>query len=366
MANIDEINEINTLLKSGSNEVAFEKMLKVLRNSPPADELATVSLMMMPFDLSSAFQAAELALQDDPNNNRGMNAYAEALARKGQFEEAERWFLKSMPNLKTSERIRWSEPTSCPTCGLDRGDIVDIRNLHRVHTQASLPDPIRVWVRCKNCKLVRVRDRLTSESVAMYNQNPGLPVNDPPDQKRGFYRAFMREEGWCERVKEVTGKVGRLLEVGPGWGVFMAAAEFNGFNVTGLEVYERSATWIRENLNLKVIMGQAPDDLPDDLFDVVASFEVIEHCQDPNLFLAGIAARVAPGGVLALSTPFIDHPVARSHGYENPMWNEVDHKVYYDRSTMAAALKRVGFSVVDQWSSDRHIGCVAVIAQREE
>ena len=48
MANIDEINEINTLLKSGSNEVAFEKMLKVLRNSPPADELATVSLMMMP------------------------------------------------------------------------------------------------------------------------------------------------------------------------------------------------------------------------------------------------------------------------------------------------------------------------------
>lgn len=366
MANIDEINEINTLLNAGSTEVAFEKMLKVIRNSPTADELATVSLMMMSFDLSSACQAAELSLQDDPNNTRGMKAYAEALARKGQFEEAESWFLKSMPDLKTPERSRWSEPISCPTCGHDRGDIVDIRNLLRVHTTAALPDPIRVWVRCRDCNLVRVRDRLTSESIAMYSKSPGLPVNNPPDLKREFHRAFMREESWCERVKEVAGKAGRMLEVGPGWGVFMAAAEYNGFDVTGFEVYERSATWIRENLDLKVIIGQAPDDLPDDLFDAVVSFEVIEHCQNPDLFLGGLADRVAPGGVLALSTPFIDHPVAQSHGYENPMWNEVDHKVYYDRLTMAAALTRVGFSVVDQWSSDRHTGCVAVIARRAE
>ena len=360
------IEEIKALLNAGRDDDAFANMLEVMRRGHSADEIANVALMMMPFSASSAYKAAELSLQNDPNNSLAMEALAEALARQGQFEEAERWFLKAFPELQTPERKRWSEPVSCPSCGHDEGDMVDIRNLRRMHPTAKLPDPIRVWVRCKHCSLVRVRDRLSSESSALYSSSPGLPPNNPPDPKSGFHNAFLKEEGWCERLEEVTGKTGRLLEVGPGWGLFMAAAAYRGFEVTGFEFSERCATWIRENLGLKVICGQAPADLPNDLFDVVAAFEVIEHCQEPELFLAGLAARIAPGGLLALSTPFIDHPTARIHGYANPLWHEVDHKIYYDRATMAAALKRVGFSVVRQWSSNRHLGCVAVIARRNE
>ena len=38
-------------------------------------------------------------------------------------------------------------------------------------------------------------------------------------------------------------------------------------------------------------------------FDLVASLEVIEHVSDPAAFVAGLAAAVAPGGLLVLSTP---------------------------------------------------------------
>ncbi|HWK37131.1 bifunctional 2-polyprenyl-6-hydroxyphenol methylase/3-demethylubiquinol 3-O-methyltransferase UbiG [Sphingomonas sp.] len=38
-------------------------------------------------------------------------------------------------------------------------------------------------------------------------------------------------------------------------------------------------------------------------FDLVVSFEVIEHVTDPAAFVAGLAAVVAPGGLLLLSTP---------------------------------------------------------------
>ena len=363
MANIEEI---RALLNAGSGKDAFAKMVKFVEGGRSANELASVAFLMMPFSASSAHKAAELSLQSDPSNSLAMEALAEALARQGQFKEAEHWFLEAMPDLKTTERKRWSEPVSCPICGRDEGEMIDIRNLRRMHPTANLPDPIRVWVRCRNCDLVRVRDRLSSEAKILYSSSSGIPANNPPDLRNEFHNAFLREEVWCEHLQEVTGKAGRLLEVGAGWGTFMAAAAYRGFDVTGFEISQRNATWITDHLGLKVICGQAPADLPEELYDVVASFEVIEHCQEPELFLAGLADRVAPGGALALSTPFIDHPSAQVQGYTNWMWHEIDHKVYFDRATMAAALNRVGFSIERQWSSNRHLGCVAVIATRND
>ena len=38
-------------------------------------------------------------------------------------------------------------------------------------------------------------------------------------------------------------------------------------------------------------------------FDLITSMEVIEHVADPEAFVASLAARLAPGGLLILSTP---------------------------------------------------------------
>ena len=38
-------------------------------------------------------------------------------------------------------------------------------------------------------------------------------------------------------------------------------------------------------------------------FDLVTSLEVIEHVVDPRSFVAGLAAALAPGGLMVLSTP---------------------------------------------------------------
>jgi len=41
----------------------------------------------------------------------------------------------------------------------------------------------------------------------------------------------------------------------------------------------------------------------DGAFDLVTAMEVVEHVADPKAFLASLAARLAPGGLMILSTP---------------------------------------------------------------
>ena len=41
----------------------------------------------------------------------------------------------------------------------------------------------------------------------------------------------------------------------------------------------------------------------DGSFDLVTSMEVVEHVADPQAFVDALAARVAPGGLLLMSTP---------------------------------------------------------------
>ncbi len=46
-----------------------------------------------------------------------------------------------------------------------------------------------------------------------------------------------------------------------------------------------------------------PVDLPDNSFDTIVSFQVIEHIQDDHLFLKEMARILKPGGVAMISTP---------------------------------------------------------------
>ena len=55
-----------------------------------------------------------------------------------------------------------------------------------------------------------------------------------------------------------------------------------------------------------------PVDLPDNQFDTIISFQVIEHIQDDNLFLKEISRLLKPGGKALISTPNIKMTLSRN------------------------------------------------------
>src|SRR3954452_12364033 len=98
----------------------------------------------------------------------------------------------------------------------------------------------------------------------------------------------------------------RALDVGCGAGLLAEPLARLGARVTGVDAAPELVAVAREHAAARglAIEYRAGDvQAVDGQFDLVTSMEVIEHVADPRAFLKALPSRLAPGGLLILSTP---------------------------------------------------------------
>lgn len=122
---------------------------------------------------------------------------------------------------------------------------------------------------------------------------------------------FLREAidiHWASDVRSTRPLAGKsALDVGCGAGLLCEPLARMGAAVTGVDAAPENvaAAAIHAEgvgLDIRYIAGEiGAQDLG--AFDLVTSMEVVEHVADKRAFLAQLAARLAPGGLMVLSTP---------------------------------------------------------------
>src|SRR5688572_2104297 len=152
--------------------------------------------------------------------------------------------------------------------------------------------------RCEGCRLVFVHD-IYPEFVADTAHLSGTYVFDRLEQADG--KKLAKFDQLLARF-ESRRKLGRLLEVGCGQGLFLERARALGWQAQGVEILAPVAERARER-GLEVFLGTlAEARLPEAGFDVVVMREVIEHVVEPVPLLRECARVLRPGGVAALQT----------------------------------------------------------------
>ena len=113
---------------------------------------------------------------------------------------------------------------------------------------------------------------------------------------------------WHVDARERYALAGRsAIDVGCGAGLLAEPLARMGGQVTGVDAAPENIAAARDHaagqgLAITYHAGELAA-LPPATFDLVTSMEVVEHVTDPAAFIGELAARLAPGGLMILSTP---------------------------------------------------------------
>ncbi len=235
--------------------------------------------------------------------------------------------------------------TPCPLCG----------------TRHSAPLAVTAdrgrLVRCTSCGLL-YRDPLPAEDVRRHYDDVYRhdALSDHIDERRrALFRGFLADVRPCGR--------GRLLDVGCGSGEFLALAREQGWTADGIEISSGGAALARRR---GLAVHGTPGDLPDDHFDAVTLWNVVDFFLRPVEQMRDIHRVVAPGGRVFVRTPNATFqaaawrlsrlvvwppPLARlvadAHFFQPLVWGP---------STLSTLLRWAGFTDVRIWNSQASYG----------
>jgi 2-polyprenyl-3-methyl-5-hydroxy-6-metoxy-1,4-benzoquinol methylase len=145
----------------------------------------------------------------------------------------------------------------------------------------------------------RLGDRDASAQTDASYLNKSLNNYLDPD-KRATYK-----EGLLDPIREERAS-GKLLDFGCGAGWFVRLASDHGFDAHGIDVNPQLIEEGGDRLDLETLEQGDEESVPQDEFDVVTAFSVIEHVRDPFDLLETLAGALTDDGILVLKFPTVD------------------------------------------------------------
>lgn len=150
------------------------------------------------------------------------------------------------------------------------------------------------------------------------------------------------------KLKDQTNKKNiNLLDIGCGIGYFLSLAKKDGYDVMGTDISKWVANYVKEHHGIKVVSGNFLElKLPENYFDVITMWQVIEHLPQPNLFLKKIFTLLNPGGILVIATPHVDNWFAQMYKSNWNCFMPDEHLGLFNLESMKLILEKNNFDLI--------------------
>ena len=228
----------------------------------------------------------------------------------------------------------------CPYCG-EASAITQLIPHQSHHTS----DPYRM-VGCMTCGFRYTRPLPTFEELDRLYGSAYYGETTPSFFSWDRLRLLLHSTVlWQRRRALLNHQAGRLLDVGCGDGDFAATMKRRGWEAYGTE-FSTAARQLGEAKGVKVHQGDvASAQFPNDFFDVVTLWHVLEHVPDPTAELTEIYRILRPGGLLVLETPNI---ASLTFQLCKKSWFPLGipgHLQHFTPETLNRFIQRAGFSL---------------------
>jgi len=137
---------------------------------------------------------------------------------------------------------------------------------------------------------------------------------------------------------------GKILEIGCGYGFLLDTLNKNGYEAFGIEPSAHAFEFAKNRHGLdvrNVLLEEAK--YPEDFFDIVILFDVLEHIEDVNIFLCTIKKYLKKGGHLLIGTGDIDSFNARLSRNSWDYFSSWEHISFFSGKSIKYLLRQNGF-----------------------
>ena len=204
-------------------------------------------------------------------------------------------------------------------------------------------------VKCQNCGLVYVNPRLDREKII--GTAGGGAWSQAALVNRGIYKHGIQHLKSLLAQSNISRNQNdkyKLLDIGCGYGAFLDSAKLMGFDVAGVEIDKQIAEKARTSGFVVYDDFLENLELPDDTYDVITLWDVIEHVPNPVSLLTECHRLLKPGGILFYHTGNAKFQVtkgrilAKLRPNRGPNNVPIQHILHLDDATSRYLLNRSG------------------------
>ena len=151
---------------------------------------------------------------------------------------------------------------------------------------------------------------------------------------------YMKEKWEFTKALELISNNSKILEVGVGGGYFLRSAVKKNHTVEGIELNPRSVDKMRAlGFTIHELMLNQFKEKTTKRFDVVCSFQVLEHVSNPLELIKDMTDLLYPGGKLILSVPN-NEVMEKIDPFKNDLLNQPPHHMgHWDKNVFLSLEK---------------------------
>ncbi len=145
---------------------------------------------------------------------------------------------------------------------------------------------------------------------------------------------------------EIYRRYGNILDIGCGQGDFLVEAQKRGWNVYGTE-FSQSAVSLCESRGIMMYQGELNDTIFKNIsFDVITSFEVIEHINTPHKLMLIVDTKLRKEGLFYCTTPNFNALLRFFEKSQFKMIGYPEHISFYTKKSLVYLGNMYGFKVL--------------------
>lgn len=234
---------------------------------------------------------------------------------------------------------------NCPICNDSNAHIV-IESQDFSLTQSSFS-----IAHCPKCNLRFTAPIPSQDEIGKYYKF--LAYISHTDVKEGWMnrmyhavrtKTLTQKTNWVQSL--FTGHKGHLLDIGAGTGAFAHAMQQKAWTVTGLEPDAVTRAKAFENYKLQLQSTDSLFDLPENEYEVITMWHVLEHVHALKPYLAQCFKSLKSNGRLIIAVP---NYTSLDASYYKKYWAAYDlprHLYHFSPLSMETLLNEMGFEIV--------------------